>query len=51
MFEDLPYQIIKQPGSPTSIQTNTSSGYLLGTGTQLVNTAKLFTDGQPIANK
>ncbi|MDR3476557.1 MAG: flagellar basal-body rod protein FlgG [Gammaproteobacteria bacterium] len=44
-FEDLPYSVIKQPGSATSQDTNTTSGLVLGTGTKLANNKKIFTDG------
>lgn len=44
-FEDLPYEIIKQPGAATSQDTNTTSGLVVGTGTKLSNNKKIFTDG------
>ena len=44
-FVDLPYDIVKQPGSPTSQDTNTTSGLVIGTGTKLANNKKIFTDG------
>ena len=44
-FEDLPYDIIKQPGSPTSQDTNTTSGLVVGSGVKLANNKKIFTDG------
>jgi flagellar basal-body rod protein FlgG len=44
-FEDLPYDIIKAPGSPTSEDTNTTSGLVIGSGTKLANNKKIFTDG------
>lgn len=47
-FEELPYDIVKQPGSPTSSETNTTSGLVLGTGTKLANNKKIFTDGDPL---
>jgi flagellar basal-body rod protein FlgG len=47
-FEELPYEVIKQPGSPTSENTNTTSGLVIGTGTKLANNKKIFTDGSLI---
>lgn len=47
-FEDLPYQIDKQPGSPTSQDTNSSGGLVMGTGTKLSNNKKIYTQGSPI---
>jgi flagellar basal-body rod protein FlgG len=44
-FEDLPYDVVKQPGSPTSIDTNATSGIVVGTGTKLASNKKIFTDG------
>lgn len=44
-FEELPYTVVKQPGSATSQNTNTTSGLVLGTGTKLANNKKIFTDG------
>ena len=44
-FEDLPYQVIKVPGSPTSQETNSPGGLLLGTGTRLVGNSKIYEDG------
>jgi flagellar basal-body rod protein FlgG len=44
-FEELPYDVIKQPGSPTSTETNTTSGLVIGSGTKLANNKKIFTDG------
>lgn len=47
-FEDLPYQIINQPGSPTSQETNSPAGLAMGTGTKLVGNNKIYSDGSPI---
>lgn len=47
-FEDLPYEIHKQPGSATSQQTNTSGGLVMGTGTKLVGNSKIYADGSLI---
>jgi flagellar basal-body rod protein FlgG len=45
VFEDLPYDVITQPGSPTSQETNTTSGFVMGTGTKLVGNMKIYSDG------
>jgi flagellar basal-body rod protein FlgG len=47
-FQDLPYQVIKAPGSPTSIETNSPSGLVLGTGTKLIGNTKVYKDGNPV---
>lgn len=47
-FVDLPYEIIKQPGTPTSQETNSPNGFVLGTGTKLVGNTKVFKTGQPL---
>lgn len=44
-FEDLAYQIIRQPGTPTSDITNSPTGMLVGTGVRIADNKKLFTDG------
>lgn len=48
-FEDLPYDIINKPGSPTSQETNSPTGLVMGTGTKLVGNSKIFKDGEPIS--
>lgn len=45
VFEDLPYQMMQPPGSPTSQETNTSSGFVMGTGTRVIDNAKNYSDG------
>lgn len=47
-FEDLPYQVVTQPGAPTSDSINSPSGIVMGTGTRLSNNTKIFTDGAAI---
>ncbi len=47
-FEELPYQVEKMPGSPTSQETNSPNGFLMGTGTKMVGNSKIFTDGAQI---
>lgn len=44
-FEDLLYQTVRQPGGQTSQQTQAPSGLMVGTGTQVVATQKLFNQG------
>lgn len=44
-FQDLMYQTVRQPGAQTSQQTQSPSGLMVGTGTQVVSTEKLFTQG------
>lgn len=45
VFEDLLYQVIRQPGGQSSQQTQISNGLQLGTGVQPVSTARIFTQG------
>ena len=45
VFEDLIYQNIVQPGADSSQNTQVPTGLLLGTGTRVVATEKLFTQG------
>lgn len=47
IFQDLPYQVIKQPGSYTTQETNTSSGFVLGTGSKIVSNSIDYSDGFP----
>lgn len=47
-FEELPYQIVKQPSSPTSDDTNSTTGLIFGTGTKLSTNKKIQTEGNPI---
>lgn len=44
-FEDLPYVVTKQPGAPTSVETNSPTGFLMGTGTRVIGNAKIYSDG------
>ncbi|MEO8400430.1 MAG: flagellar basal-body rod protein FlgG [Gammaproteobacteria bacterium] len=50
-FEDLPYQVTTLPGSPTTQETNSPAGLVMGTGTKLVGNAKIYTQGSPIETK
>lgn len=45
VFEDLLYQIPRQPGAQTSEETQLPSGMQLGTGVRVVGTQKEFTSG------
>ncbi len=45
VFEDLLYQIQRQPGAQTSEDTQLPSGLQLGTGVRIVGTQKQFTAG------
>jgi flagellar basal-body rod protein FlgG len=44
-FQDLLYQIRRQPGAQSSQDTQLPTGLQLGTGVRIVGTAKLFTQG------
>lgn len=45
VFEDLLYQIQRQPGAQTTEETQLPSGLQLGTGVRVVGTQKQFTEG------
>lgn len=45
IFEDLLYQVQKQPGAQSTQDTQLPSGMQLGTGTRVVATQKEFTEG------
>jgi flagellar basal-body rod protein FlgG len=45
VFEDLLYQIERQPGGQSTEQTELPSGLQLGTGVRVVGTQKQFTEG------
>lgn len=44
-FEDLVYQVFKQPGAATSDQTHSPNGIVVGTGVKLADNKKMFTQG------
>ncbi|MFP4146759.1 MAG: flagellar basal-body rod protein FlgG [Halorhodospira sp.] len=44
-FEDLFYQTVRQPGARTSQDSRSPSGLMLGTGSRVVGTEKLHTQG------
>ena len=45
VFEDLLYQVIRQPGAQSSQQTQIPSGLQLGVGVKAIATQKLFSQG------
>ena len=45
MFEDLLYQIRRQPGGQSTQDSELPSGLQLGTGVRIVGTQKIFTEG------
>lgn len=45
VFEDLMYQVLRQPGSASSQQTTVPSGLSLGTGVRPASTERIFTQG------
>ncbi|TCV95544.1 flagellar basal-body rod protein FlgG [Biostraticola tofi] len=45
VFEDLMYQTLRQPGAQSSEQTTIPSGLQLGTGTRLVSTERIHSQG------
>ena len=47
-FESLLYQIRRNSGDQTSAETNLTSAFAVGTGTRVLNTQKLFTQGSLI---
>jgi flagellar basal-body rod protein FlgG len=48
IFEDLLYQIIRQPGAQSTQQTQISSGLQLGAGVRTVATERIFIQGAPL---
>lgn len=47
-FEDLPYEVYRQAGTPISQTTDSATGLVIGTGTKLANNKKIFTEGSPV---
>lgn len=45
VFEDLLYQNVREPGAQSSQQTTLPSGMQIGTGTRIVATERLHTQG------
>lgn len=50
-FQDLPYEVQQIPGAPTSQETNSPTGFVMGTGTKLVGAPKNYQDGDLIETK
>lgn len=48
VFEDLMYQVIRQPGAQSSSDTQLPSGLMIGTGVRTVATEKIHTQGSII---
>lgn len=44
-FQDLLYQTIKQPGTPTGTTSQSPTGLQLGTGVRVVSTSRIFSQG------
>lgn len=47
VFEDLLYQMVRQPGAQSTQQTQIASGLQMGSGVRTVSTERIFTQGQP----
>lgn len=47
-FEELPYQVVTQPGAPASDSVNNATGLVIGTGAKMANNSKIFTDGAAV---
>ena len=47
-FESLLYQVLKTSGAQTTGETRNVSGFNVGTGVKIINTDKLFTQGNII---
>ncbi len=48
MFEDLLYQNVRQAGGQTALTTQAPTGLMLGTGTRVISTEKLHSQGNMI---
>jgi flagellar basal-body rod protein FlgG len=48
VFEELPYQVITQPGADTTQETKSPNGLVMGTGTKLIGNAKIYSDGDQL---
>ena len=51
VFEDLLYQNIRQSGGQTGADTNAATGFMLGTGTRIVSTEKIQSQGNMISTE
>ena len=47
-FEELPYEVVNQPGSIVAANVENPTGLVIGTGAKLASNKKIFTDGVPI---
>ncbi|MDR2925151.1 MAG: flagellar basal-body rod protein FlgG [Azoarcus sp.] len=47
VFEDLLYQMVRQPGAQSTQQTQIASGLQMGSGVRTVATERIFTQGSP----
>ena len=48
-FETLLYQVLRSSGEQTSAETNLSSAFAVGTGTRIVNSDKLYSQGNIVS--
>jgi flagellar basal-body rod protein FlgG len=48
VFEDLLYQKVRQPGAQTSVNTESPTGMMIGTGTRVTATEKIHTQGNMV---
>lgn len=48
VFEDLMYQMVRQPGAQSTQQTEIGSGLQMGSGVRPVATERVFTQGNPV---
>ena len=51
VFEDLLYQNIRQAGGQTGADTNAATGFMLGTGTRIVATEKIQSQGNMMSTE
>ena len=50
-FESLLYQVIRSSGAQTSVDTELTSGFSVGTGVNIVNSNKLHSQGKYSINR
>lgn len=48
VYEELPYQVITEPGADTTQETKSPSGLVMGTGTKLIGNTKIYADGDQL---
>jgi flagellar basal-body rod protein FlgG len=51
VFEDLLYQNVRQPGASTDAQTISPTGLMMGTGTRIIATEKIHSQGNMISTE